>query len=248
MKKLLESKNLPLCVLLLGILGFLLRFVLYAVGVDEKNLLPFGHPVEIALWLVMAAAALLVIVAVWRLDGSNRYADNFQPSLTAAVGAFVFAAGIVLTVLSSGESSLNLNRVRNLLGFLAAACLVATGISRMQGKRPFFGFHGVVCVYLAVHMISRYRTWSGNPQAQDYVFSMFGMILLTLFAFYQTSFDVGSGRRRMQLFTGLMAACFSLIALSNTEFPLLYLTGCVWAMTNLCSLTPVAREQKKKAE
>ena len=63
-----------------------------------------------------------------------------------------------------------------------------------------------------------------------------------LFSYYQTAFDVGMGKRRMQLGTGLLTvfACFAAIPGSQTA--LLYLTGGIWALTNLCALTPADSE------
>lgn len=242
MKK--SAKILPILMLFSGAVTLALRFTLYAVAVDEKDLLTSGHPLEILLWLLTAATLALVIAAVRPLDGSNRYADNFGPSVAGALGAFALAAGILLPVIFSGTGVYaGLNRLRNLLGYLAAASLVAVGVCRLRGRQPFFGFHGLVCLFFAIHMVSRYRTWSRNPQLQDYVFSLCACIALMLFAFYQAAFDVGSGRRRMQLGTGLMAVYLCIGALYGAENPLICVTGCVWVLTNLCPLRSLPQEK-----
>lgn len=244
MRKLFEPKTLPVWMLGMGAGALALRAALYAAAVDEKNLLTSGHPLEIALILLTAAALALVIACVRPLDGSNRYADNFGPSKAAAAGAFALAAGILLSVIFSDTGAYaGLNRLRSLLGYLAAASLVAVGVCRLKGRQPFFAFHGLVCLFFAIHMVSRYRTWSGNPQIQDYIFSLGAGIGLMLFAFYQAAFDVGSGRRRMQLGTGLMAAYLCLGALYGAESPLVCVTGCVWVLTNLCYPRGLPQEQ-----
>jgi len=69
-----------------------------------------------------------------------------------------------------------------------------------------------------------------------------------LFAYYQTAFDVGMGSRRMQLGTGLLAAFACFAAVPGSETVLLYLTGGIWTLTNLCVLTPPAPSVKKPAE
>lgn len=247
MKNALKSKYLPFAVLGLGIAALLLRWLLYAVAVDDKNLLILGHPLEIVLWLVTVAAAALVIAVVRKLDGSNRYVDNFHASAAAAAGSCVMAAGILLTVLSLDAAKSTLEMARNILGIVSAPGLVWAGIERYRGKRPFFLCYGVAAVFFALYMISHYQTWSGNPQLQDYVYSLLAASGLTLFAYHLSAFSVGSGKRRMQLALGLLCVFFCAAALPHTEAPALYLTGGIWAFTNLCGLTPVPRREKKDA-
>lgn len=248
MKLNLKPNQLPLLSLGLGGIGLALRWVLYAVAVDAKNLLPVLHPLEILLWLLTVAAAAVIISMVWKLEGSNRYVDNFTASTVSAVGCFAAAAGILVTVLTAktGDAHI-LNHVCKALGILSAPALVLAGVSRMQGKRPLFLCHCVVCMYFALHLVSRYQIWSGNPQLQDYFYSLAGCALLMLFGYYQAAFDVGSGKRRMQLAIGLLAAFACFVAVSNTDCPLMYLTGGIWTLTNICTLTPVPRRQKKEA-
>lgn len=248
MKIKLKSTQLPVLVLGIGGVCFALRWLLYRVAVDEKNLLLSGHPLEVVLWLLTAAAAAVTVTVVWKLDGSNRYVDNFRPSVESAAGDFLLAIGIAITLLSMGKSESNLERVRTIVGCLAAVSLVLAGISRFQGKRPFFAFHSLVCVFFAIYMLGCYRTWVGNPQLQDIVYELFGCVTLTLFSYYQASFDVGSGRRRMQLAMGLLAAFSCITALAHTEHWVLCLTAAIWTATNLCSLTPVPRRQRERGE
>ena len=99
MKQTYKQNRLPIVTVVLGCCALILRRVLYAVTVDVKNLLPVNHPLEIVLWVLTAIAAAWIIASVWKLDGSAKYEDNFQPSLMAAVGHYIAAAGILLTVL-----------------------------------------------------------------------------------------------------------------------------------------------------
>ena len=99
MKQKSKQNRLSIGVIVLGCCALVLRRLLYGVAVDVKNLLPVNHPLEIALWVLSAGANLWIIASVWKLDGSPKYEDNFQPSLTAAVGHYIAAAGILLTVL-----------------------------------------------------------------------------------------------------------------------------------------------------
>lgn len=248
MKDAFKSKLLPMASLAAGLAGCCLRWALYAVAVDEKNLLPMLHPLELALWALTAAAAAVIVLRVWKLEGSNRYVDNFRPSVLGMAGAFAMAAGILATVLTaevSFEGPMSL--LWRVAGYLSVPGLVLAGVCRLRGKRPLFLCHFVVCVFFALHMVSRYQMWSGNPQLQDYFYCLSSSLLLTLFAYYQAAFDVGAGRRRMQLAIGLLAGVCCMTALPYTQSRLLYLAGGVWTLTNLCTQNPVPRRKKEDA-
>lgn len=249
MKNVFKPTNLPKLTAVLGVIGLVLRRLLYAVAVDERNLLPANHPLELLLWVVTAAALVYITVTVWKLDGSNRYVDNFGPSFPAAVGHVVMAAGVLLTVLLNVPMLENgIGRIWKVLGFLSAPCLLLAGYGRLQGKRPFFLLHLIPCLFLVFHIVNHYQVWSGNPQLQDYLFTLFGTIALMFFTFYHAAFDVGSGRRRMHLFMGLAALYLCIVDLSFTEYLFLYVGGITWVLTDLCTLTPKPRPQPKESE
>lgn len=249
MKNLMKSKNLPYFAVGCGAVGFLLRWMLYAFAVDQKNLLPVMHPLEVLLWLLTAAVVVRIVLSVRKLDGSNRFVDNFRPSVTAAAGHVLAAAGILLTMLLN-EPGMGgaLGRLWTFFGWVSVPCMVLAGVCRMQGKRPFFLLHMAACLFLVFHIVNHYQAWSGNPQLQDYVFHLFGCAVLMLFAFYQASFDVGSGRRRMQLATGLLAVYLCCVALSAGDYPFLYVGGIAWAMTDLCPLKALPRTPRPAKE
>lgn len=244
MKKLRNSKLLPVIAFCLGLIGLLLQRMLYAFGVDEKGLLPASHPLTLVLWALTASAAALIVAAVWRLKGSNRYTDNFSASVPAAVGHALAAAGILLTVLFNEPRMAGiLGKIWKVLGFVSVPCLALAGFARLRGKRPFFLLHMAACLFLVFHIVNHYQAWSGNPQLQDYVFTMFGTMTLMFFGFYTTAFDVGSGRRRMQLGMGLISIYLCTVSLLDSGYPFLYLGGIAWALTGLCTLEPMESRQ-----
>lgn len=243
MKHNLKSISLPNLAAGLGAAAFLLRAGLYLLGTDEKGLLISGYPLDLLVWVVTAAAVVLTVIRVYPLDGSPRYADNFSPDTGAAIGCFALAGGILVSVITGWNAWMRLDLIRNVCGLLAIPAIIRVAFCRWQGKRPFFAFHAITCLYLTLYAVSHYQVWSSRPQLQDYFFSMAGAVLLTLFAYYQTAFDVGMGKRRMQLVTGLLAAFFCMTAAATGEDLLLYAGGAVWALTNLCSLTPIKRRR-----
>ncbi len=103
--------------------------------------------------------------------------------------------------------------------------------------------HLAVCAFFVVHMLGNYGIWCSNPQLQAYWLDVSASALMALFAFYEAAFDVGLGRRRMQLATGLMAAYLGCAALSGSGYLILYFGCAVWALTDLCSLTPKPKQE-----
>lgn len=238
-----KSNALPLMAAGLGSIALLLRLGLYRFGTDEKGLLEDGHILNLLVWAVCAFALAYLCLRIRTLDGSPKYAHNFSPSAPAAAGAFALAGGIAVSLILTPGSSLRLDLLRTVSGLLSIPSLVWVGLCRRKGKRPFFLGHAALCLHLTLYTICHYQIWSSRPQLQDYFFAMAGAIGLTLFSYYQTEFDVGLGKRRMQLGTGLLAAFFCIAALAGGEDLLLYGSGALWALTNLCSLTPVKRRR-----
>jgi len=243
-----KSNTLPTFFAALGAAALLLRIGQNLLGTDEKGLLVPGHPLGLLVWAACAAAVVLAVLAVVPLKGSNRYSDNFSLSTPAAIGSFALAGGMVVSVLLGWNTGMRLDLIRNLAGLAAIPGLVWVGLCRWQGKKPFFLFHALVCLYLTLHTVSHYQLWSSRPQVQDCFFPMAASTLLCLFAYYQTAFDVGLGKRRMQLGTGLLAAFFCMTAAASGEDLMLYIGGAIWALTGLCSLTPVKRRRTNPTE
>jgi len=240
-----KPRFLPFAALALGITAACLRTGLYALALDVKGLLISGHPLSYALWAVVMTGAAFLLWNVRKLDGSNSYEDNFAASRPAAFGCTFLAVALLLTVLNrapSGSDTMML--LWRVLGFLSAPAMMWAGICRRNGQKPFFGTHAIVCLFLLIHMVSRYQIWSSNPQLQDYVFEVFASIALTLFSYHCAAFEADMGSRRMQLATGLLAVLLCPAALYGSEYRFLYLCGTVWAFTALCSLTPPPEEKE----
>lgn len=236
MKNLLKSKYIPVLVLALGGAGCALRWLLYTTAADEKNLIPLGHPLEIALWLAAAAALVLAVLGAGKRDDPVQHA---VPASVAAAGSLAAAIGIGATVLLNGPVSAGiLGLVWKILGLASFGALAVAAKSQWEGKQPFFLLYAAVCVFFAVHMVSCYRTWSSNPQLQDYVFTLFSCIGLMLTAYQHGACAADCGSRRILFLAGLAAVFSCFVCLSGTENSLLYLTGGIWALTNLTLSAP----------
>lgn len=247
MKKPLKPNRLPVVTAVLGGIALVLRWLLYAVAVDEKNLLAVNHPLEIGLWVLSGAALVLIAASVWKLEGTERYGANFFASFPAFLGHTAAAVGIlVTTLLNEPGMSGPLGTVWKVLGYGAPVCLVLAGLARWKGKQPFFLLHTVVCLYFAVHVVNHYQLWCSNPQIQDYIFALLGTVALCLFGFYCAAFAVNMGKRRMQLGMGLAAVYLCAAEMAATVYPYLYLGGMIWAYTGLCSVYPRPKRVTKE--
>lgn len=234
-----KREKLPLLLLALGAAAALIRGLLYLMAAEDSGLLVRNHPLQWLLAILCAAAAIFVLPIAGQ-KGSNRYADNFGPDPAAALGSFLMAAGVVLTLLEGNTMPRpTLVRLWLLSGILSAAGLVWTGLDRYQGKQPFVLCPAVLTLFLALHMVSRYQPWSGNPQVPDWVFSLLGAVGLTLCAYHQSAFSADKGTRRAFLATSLLTVFVCCAALPHTEYWALYLCGGIWAFTGRCRITAV---------
>ena len=232
-----KNKTLPAIVLAAGLFGAALRWLLYALTTDSKNLIPLGNPLEILLWIVTAAVAVLVCLRIIPLRNAENHPDRFCRSLPAALGSLAAALGIGVTTLQ-GQANVTgtLSLVWTVLGFSAAAALAVVSYCRFRGREPFFGMHTLVCIFFAIHLVISYRGWSSNPQLMDYVFSLFASLGMMLFAFYHSCLEAGMAKLRLLPLAGLLTAYCCLVALSGTNNFLLYLGGALWSLTNLYRL------------
>lgn len=236
MNNLLKIKNLPALMLASGLAGLLLQKLAYVAALDEKGLLIPFHPVELSLWLLSLGAFALVLSVVMPLKGTGAYQVNFPASHLGAAGQYVMAAALLLTVLIR-EPAMGgtLSVLWWWFGILAALSMIWTGTCRLKGRVPGIAYHLPLCVFLALHIVLHYQSWSSTPQLQDYLFHMLAGLTLLFFAYYHTAFAAGLGKRRLLLTVGLLAIYFGTVALADSPYRELHAAGVFWAFTNLCA-------------
>ena len=226
------SKQLCVAAAAMGAAVCVLRMILYWTGVDEKGLLSQGVGFQIAFWGLTAGMAVLAWVLT-RKQGKTKG----EPAVgwLPAVASVLMALGILQSLpgLWGGDS---LSKLAGNLGLLAGGCLL--GAAWMQGRRkkPYFLLSVAVCIFFAFQLISRYRLWSGNPQFQDYAFSMGASLLLMLYAYHQAAASLGMSTDRARTVLGALAGFFCLAALPHTQAPFLYLRGALWTLIGLWTL------------
>jgi hypothetical protein len=242
MKKLLKPATLPWFVLVTGGIGIALRFWLLS-GIDNKGLLKEGHPAAILLWILTAITAGVVICGCLPVVQANKYTYNFPANLPGAVGEGVLAASILVTgILSAAGSSGFLSVATAIVAFLSVPILLLCGFYRWKGTKPLFLLHGFVCVFWILRLISLYRNWSPEPQLQSYIFQLLANIFMMLSCYQRTAFDTGSGNRRTHAITHLATVFFCCLSIVGNRDWYLYIACVLWAITNLCRLTPMPKK------
>lgn len=230
MKTLLNTQKLPRLTLVLGVAGFTLRRMLYAVAVDHKNLLTF-HPLSILLGAVTVAAIVMILVGVL---GWNR--ERIWPLWPGSWGLVTLLGGLGFgsVLFEGGFADSRLILVRNILALVAAAAMAVLVLLDKQGKKPSFWLYSTMSLFFAVHMVSCYQGWSSNPQIQDYLFSLLGGVGLMLYTYHKAAAAVGFRKEKQMLATGLLTTFFCFVALSGTGYPILLLTGGYWVLVDVC--------------
>ena len=221
-----------------GLLGLLLRLVLFSTAVDEKGLLMAGHWAGVSEWVLTG----LVLVAVFGLtrvfhgSGTSRY--DYPVSIGAGLGCLVLGGTILVSsirALANPPSSIA-DLVCLILSFLTVIALLAIAVCRFAGAKPLFLLHGVLCAYFAISMVGQYQQWSSDPQLQDYAFCLCAYLALMLTAYHLAAFDASMGSHRSLWLMGLVAVYLCCLGLQCvTDAPLLLAAG-FWALTNLTGM------------
>lgn len=240
MKTILKSTQMPVTVLVGGLVGLVLRAWLLTTGVDQKGLLVSGHPADVLTWLLTFLLLAAVIFACLPLTEATKYRFNFPASTAGAVGKLLAAAGIAVTstgqLFSGGDGFTVFCAV---LGILSAAALVFLAYCHWKGLHPSLIFHGLISIYVMFLLVLQCRAWGHNPQLQDYFFQLLATVCVMLACYQRAMFDANQGNRRSYAITHFAAAYFCIAALPGSDYVIFFLTCGIWMLTDLCRLTPM---------
>lgn len=241
-KPTIKLSALPFLVLGAGGIGLVLRVLLYMLGMDSRGLLPRYHVLHVITLLLTVLVAAGLVYVIWPLGGSSRYRKNFPASRSAAAGIWTSALCLLISAFNLvRRADETLEYILTALAFSSVVSLLVTGWLRLRGKRPFIAFHSILCLFYVCNMVCQYRVWSGNPQLPDYLFQIFACVFLTLSSYYRAAFDLGMGRRRLFLFSSLMAVYLCFLSLVGSGDGMFYFACGLWVLSGLCVLDPPPR-------
>lgn len=241
----LKPAYLPIAALASGLIAMLMRLWLFALGTDDRGLLPSATFPDVFSWILTALMLAFLFLSTRKLTGATKYSFNFRPSMLSAVGMLLGAFGILFTclaeLLSGGE---RLGVFSSVMGILAAAMLIFIAYCRWNGMKPMFLLHGLVCLWLMFHLVSHYRLWSAYPQLQTYAFELLAIIFLMLACYQRAAFDAGNGNRSAYAFFTFAAVFFCIAAIPGSASAVFYIGSAVWMFATPCNLKPLASSQK----
>lgn len=238
-----QNRILPGLTLLCGGVGALLRLWLFSTE-DSLGFIQQGHISETLLFLLAGGFLLALFLITKKMRQANKYDFNFPASPVAAIGSVLAALGIAMAcgtdLVSSAGDKVGLAAAA--AGLLAAASLLLSAKCRWEGSRPSALLHGFVCLWLMLRILSLYRSWSSDPQLEDYCFQLLALVMCMLAAYQRAAFAQELGSREKYGFfalSGLFCCCLSL---AGPDSILLYLSLGLWLCTDLCDLTPMPRD------
>lgn len=256
MKNAINSKTIPVLVVLTSLLGALFRLLTRGNGTDAGGLFEPRPLAWCLLWMITAVTAVMILYAVRKLNNPGTYRDNYPKSAAAFVCSLPAAVCMLVSGVTQFRGSLSpmlakpetIGMVVGLLGMVAGACLVISGLNRQLERKPFFLLNAIVCLYLALRLFDRCRGWSNQPQMGIVIVPFLASLVIMLASYHRTCFDVDMGKRRVFLFWSLMGVYLCVVAMLSYEEPLFYGSCALWLLTDLCSLRPLRRKPAVRQE
>ena len=231
MKQFPKSEIFSLFSVIAGLVGFALQSWLYST-VDNRGLLPKNHISAIICLLLFAAVAVVHYFRLRTAKPEGEYEQLFPKSPVAAVGCFVAAVGIGISVLNPVATG-TLQFPVQICGLLSVAALGFSGYCRLQGKRPNFLLYAVIAVFLLFRVLAFCQKWSAEVQVQNYFFPLLGSLGLLLATYYRAALGADLKNCRHFLFFRQLALFCCLVSMAGGD-RLFYLAGALWMATDYC--------------
>lgn len=204
-------------------------------GYDAKGLFVWNTPAQIGLLTVCVLFAMVLVVMTLQWSREVQKYRTLFPECWLRGGTMALAGVmLMLDILYALEPVTPLLRI---LGALAAVCMVAGGIFLSSGYRPHFVFHGSVCVYFVVRLLSSYRIWGASIHLERYAFLMVADVLIMLYSFHRCAADAGIYSRRRMILTGFGAIFCSLVSMADYTDQVFYLTAVIWIIGSMCTVS-----------
>lgn len=246
MKQILKHQNLPWLTMFCGGIGLLLRLWLLSTE-NNKGFITRWHISEILLTVLTVLFLGVLYLTTRGLQQGNKYRFNFPSSLSGGIGGAIAAVGVALTSiteLSVGVAKLEL--LCALTGLLAAACFLFVAHCRWKGLHPSMIFHTFICCWLVLRLICLYRSWSSDPQLEDYCYQLLALVFAMISAYHRAAFDAKMGQRAPHAFFSLACVYCCILSVAGPDGIVLYLCLGAWQFTDVCRLTPMPRRYRGK--
>lgn len=230
MKHPFRSNILPLFTMGAGGLGFALRIWLFS-AVDEKGLLPKGHPADYALYILTALVLGILFLATRELQ-PRRISRKFVRM--SGVCAYAFGGlGLILTaVLQLSGSSARLAGIAMVSCIVGGLIMFFMAVLKFNRKRLPYWLPAILTVVLMLDTVAQCQVWGAVPQLQEYFFPLLASVFLILCAYYKTTYAAKKGDTKLLAFFSQGALFFCCLSLNADQWPL-YLGMLFWAAVQL---------------
>lgn len=230
MKHPFRSHILPFFPMGAGGLGLALRLWLYS-AVDEKNLLPVGHPADALLYILTALTLGIVFLATRQLIPRRIHKKTLCRISACAYG--LGGLGLALTaVLDTAGSTARLALVATIASILGALVLFLMAFLKFRGKKLPYWLPAALTVVLMVGTVAQCQVWGAESQLQSYFFPLLASISLILTAYYKTTLTAKQGNPKLLAFFSQSAVFFCCLSLNTHQWPL-YFGMLFWAAVQL---------------
>ena len=217
-----------------GLLGCGLYRTLFTAGLDAKGLPIATHWSYLGLFLLTALTAAVILINLRALPSGETQVTHC-PTVFGGIGCVVAAIACLLFAPPTARTGL-LATVDTVMRGICAVMLGVLAFCRFTGKKPFFLFHGILCLYLAFRMINQYRLWSADPQILQYCFYLCGYVALMLTAYQMAAFDAGFGKFKALWLWAPAAVFLCFVTLAGPQELLFMPAFGLWALSGLSSV------------
>lgn len=235
MKKPLKPNILPWFTMGAGGLGLVLQ-LWYRSGIDEKGLLPAGHPASILTFVLTALVVAVVFLCARQLSPVSKYSRLFPAGMARAAGCAAAGAGVLYAGIYYLKFGGGLGIVTFAVSLAAAVAMAFMAALRLKGGRPAVVLHTLLTVFFMLFTVGNCRIWGSDPQIQSYVFPLFACVSLMLTGYHNAVVDVQKGSRQWLVFFNQAALFFCCLSLTGKN-RFFYLAMIVWLALDLCSVS-----------
>lgn len=232
-----QSHILPFFTMGAGGFGLALRIWLFS-AIDEKGLLPSGHPAEYALYILTALALGILYLSTRELKPTHGKAPHLFSACAYAAGGLGLILSAVPNLAGSTARLAHVAMAASLVGGLAM--LYMAGLKYFHKRLPY-PLPAALTVVLMLNTVAQCQVWGAEPQLQVYCFPLLAYIFLILSAYYKTAFTVKQKDAKLLAFFSQGALFFCCLSLNTAQWPFFFGMLC-WAAAQLIPCTCTKKE------
>ena len=213
------KKILPVFSLVAAAACLVLRKIQLAGSFDAEGLPIAGSKTSIILYGLCALAIAVIALICLREKKTASPTDDGKSSIRG-IAVIVSALALVFSYMPpdlSGGAKL----IVPALAFAAACAIAIEGVFHMQGQSGSLLGGCVLPVYLAVVLITDYRSWSYDPIVSHFCFEILFLVCAMLASFHLAAFRIAQGKRRVTAFFAAAAIVFAGPVLVDGDFHML---------------------------